>query len=29
MYKTILWLPWGESGGKDKLGDWDGHTHTT
>ena len=30
MQKTNLWLPGGKPGmGRDKLGDWDGHIHTT
>ena len=28
MYKTDLWLPGGKHG-RDKLGDWDRHIHTT
>ena len=28
MQKTNLWLP-GDNRGRDKLGDWDRHIHTT
>ena len=29
MQKANFWLPKGEGGGRDKLGIWDQHIHTT
>ena len=29
MQKTNLWLPGDKGEGRDKLGDWDWHIHTT